>query len=114
MAKKLLQMHPRPTAVFAASDQRAQYLYDAAAQMGLKIPQDLSVVGFADLANTAGLQPRLTTVRQKSYETGSIAARLILERLEKTDGEPYNHQRSIESGCELVIRNSTAVPGNGG
>jgi LacI family transcriptional regulator len=113
VAKKLLQMHPRPTAVFAASDLRAQYIYDAAAQMGLKIPQDLSVVGFADLANAVGLQPSLTTVRQKSYETGSIAARLILERLQKTDEEPHNHQR-VRVGCELVIRDSTAVPGNGG
>ena len=113
VAKKLLQMNPRPTAVFAASDQRAQYVYDAAAQLGLKIPQDLSVVGFADLAIAAGLQPSLTTVRQKSYETGNIAARLILERLETADGEPHNHQR-IRVGCELVIRNSTAVPRNGG
>jgi len=113
VAKKLLQMNPRPTAVFAASDQRAQYLYDAAAQMGLKIPQDLSVVGFADLANAATLQPSLTTVRQKSYETGLIAARLILERLQKTYKEPHNHQR-VRIGCELVIRDSTAVPVNGG
>ena len=113
VAKKLLQMNPRPTAVFAASDQRAQYFYDAAAQMGLKIPQDLSVVGFADLANAAGLQPSLTTVRQKSYETGLIAARLILERLQKTYKEPHNNQR-VQVGCELVIRDSTAVPGNGG
>ncbi len=113
VAKKLLQMHPRPTAVFAASDLRAQYIYDAASQMGLKIPQDLSVVGFGDLANAAGLQPQLTTVRQKSYETGSIAARLILERLQKTDGEPHNPQR-VRVGCELVIRDSTAAPRNGG
>ena len=113
VAKKLLQMHPRPTAVFAASDQRAQYVYDAAAQMGLKIPQDLSVVGFADLDTAASLKPPLTTVRQKSYETGLIAAQLILERLQKTDGEPHNHQR-VQIGCELVIRDSTAVPGNGG
>jgi LacI family transcriptional regulator len=113
LAKKLLQMNPRPTAVFAASDQRAQYIYDAAAQMGLKIPQDLSVVGFGDLANAARLQPLLTTVRQKSYETGNIAARLILERLEKTYKEPNNHQR-IRVGCELVVRDSTAISRNGG
>ena len=79
----------------------------------MKIPQDLSVVGFADLANATRLQPSLTTVRQKSYETGSIAARLMLERLEKTDGEPHNLQR-VRVECELVIRGSTAVPGNGG
>ena len=110
VAKKLLQMNTRPTAVFAATDLRAQYLYDAAAQLGLKIPQDLSVVGFADLDNATRLRPELTTVRQKSYETGRIAARLILERLQKTYGEPDNHQR-IRVGCELVIRESTAVPG---
>ena len=113
VAKKLLQMNPRPTAVFAASDQRAEYLYDAAAQMGLKIPQDLSVVGFGDLANAARLQPSLTTVRQKSYETGNVAARLILERLEKTNGEPHNH-KMVRVGCELVIRDSTVAPRNGG
>jgi LacI family transcriptional regulator len=113
VAKKLLQTHPRPTAVFAASDQRAQYLYEAAAQLGLKIPQDLSVVGFADLTNAATLRPALTTVRQKSYDMGHIAAQLILERLQKTDGEPHNPQR-VRVGCELVIRDSTAVPGNGG
>jgi LacI family transcriptional regulator len=113
IAKKLLQMNPRPTAIFAASDQRAQYVYEAASQMGLKIPQDLSVVGFADLANAARLQPALTNVRQKSYETGSIAARLILERLQKTNGELHKHKR-VRVGCELVIRGSTAVPRNGG
>jgi DNA-binding LacI/PurR family transcriptional regulator len=113
VAKKLLQMRPRPTAVFAASDLRAQYIYEAAAQIGLSIPQDLSVVGFADLAIAAGLQPSLTTVRQKSYETGHIAARLILERLQKTDGEPHNPQR-VRVGCELVIRDSTAAPRKSG
>ncbi len=113
VARKLLQMNPRPTVVFAASDQRAQYLYDAAAQLGLRIPQDLSVVGFGDLTNAARLQPALTTVRQKSYETGFIAARLMLERLQKTYEEPHNHQ-SVRVGCELVIRDSTAVPRNGG
>jgi LacI family transcriptional regulator len=109
LAKKLLQMNPKPTAVFAASDQRAMYVYEAAAQLGLKIPQDLSVVGFGDLANAARLHPLLTTVRQKSYETGNVAAKLILGRLEKKYGEPHNHQR-VRIGCELVVRDSTAAP----
>ena len=113
VAEKLLQMEPRPTAIFMASDERARCVYDAAARMGLKIPQDLSVVGYADLVSAAGLQPRLTTVRQKPYETGVTAARLILERLQKTYKEPHNHQR-VRLGCELVIRDSTAAPGNGG
>lgn len=112
IAKKLLQSDPRPTAVFAASDQRAQYIYDAAAQLGLRIPQDLSVVGFSDLTNASRLKPALTTVRQKSYKTGHLAARLVLERLEKTNKEQHSHNR-IRVGCELVIRESTAVPGNG-
>jgi LacI family transcriptional regulator len=110
IAKKLLQMNPRPTAVFAATDKRAQYVYDAAAQLGLRIPQDLSVIGFADLDNATRLRPSLTTVRQKSFETGQIAARLILERLQKAYEEPYNRRR-VRVGCELVIRESTAVPG---
>jgi LacI family transcriptional regulator len=112
VAKELLQTHPRPTAVFAASDLRAQYVYAAAAQMGLKIPQDLSVVGFADLDDAARLQPSLTTVRQKPYETGRIAARLILERVQETYRGPQNQR--VRVGCELVIRDSTAVPGNDG
>lgn len=106
VAYRMLKSDRRPTAVFADTDHLAKDVYDIASELGFKIPQDLSVVGFSGLSFTETMRPPLTTVRQKPMEVGKHAARLIIERargkLVKT--EPH----TIRVGCELLIRNSTA------
>lgn len=105
-AKELLARPDRPTAIFAGSDLQAMGVYEAARQAGLKIPGDLSVVGFDDLPLCQWMSPPLTTVRQPLEEMGRIAARTLLQQL---DGEPLVSPR-IELATELRVRLSTAAP----
>ena len=72
---ELLSLRDRPTAIFAGSDQQAFGLYEAARQRGLRIPQDLSVVGFDDLPVAGWVSPPLTTVRQPLAEMGGSPPR---------------------------------------
>ena len=71
-----------PTAIFAGSDQHALGVYEAARQRALRIPQDLSVVGFDDLRAARWLSPPLTTVRQPLAEMGRVAAQMLGELIE--------------------------------
>ena len=105
-AMDLLQRTPRVTAVFCASDEAAAELYEAAAELGLRIPRDLSVVGFADLLVATYLRPQLTTLRQDPYQIGQKAAQLLLERL----GHEFQARESlnVRVKTELVVRGSTA------
>ncbi len=78
-------------------------------ELGLKIPQHLSVVGFADLDFAATMDPPLTTMRQKPHEIGRLAAKLIMDRISgevEDDGEPT----TIKVDAELIVRDSTAPP----
>ena len=93
------------SAVFAVTDHEALFLYEAAAELGLRIPDDVSVMGFADLDFAATLQPPLTTMRQKPKEIGRRAAQLILDRLDGDFGE--SSPTTIRVGAELIVRGST-------
>ena len=96
-----LAADPRPTAILAASDRLALGALDAARAAGLRVPEDLSVVGFDDLPGAAGSKPPLTTIRQPLLEKGEIAGRLL------TAG-PTDHAAILP--VELVVRGSTAPP----
>ncbi len=105
VATELLSGEFRPTAVFAVTDHEARDVYEAAILLGLSIPGDLSVVGFADLDFAAGLTPPLSTVRQRPREIGAEAATLVLNRL---SGDLENHpliEAKIEA--DFVLREST-------
>jgi LacI family transcriptional regulator len=102
---RLLDLEEPPTAVFAASDQMALGVYEAARRRGLQVPTDLSVVGFDDLPEVRWSSPPLTTVRQPLAEMGGLAARTILRRAR---GETLQAPR-VELATELVIRDSTAA-----
>ena len=105
VAREILSQSPRPTAVFAVTDHEALYLYEAAVELGLEIPRDLSIVGFADLDFAATLRPALTTMRQRPREIGRRAAQLILDRL---DGEMFDSPpTTIRVGADLIVRKST-------
>lgn len=80
-ASKLLALEDRPTAIFAANDQMAYGVLAEAAEYGLRVPEDLSVIGFDDIPLSAHTQPALTTVRQPFYEMGQRAIALLLSLL---------------------------------
>jgi LacI family transcriptional regulator len=102
----LLDLDSPPTAVFASSDQMALGVYEAARRHGLRIPDDLSVVGFDDLPQSRWSPPPLTTVRQPLDEMGAAAARALLQL---AAGETANGLR-MELSTQLVVRDSTTRP----
>ncbi len=97
-----LRSENRPTAVFAANDQIAIAIYRAAATVGLRIPENLSVMGFDDLDMSVHLDPPLTTIAQQFTELGRQAAEVLLSRIR---GEVRPPQQ-ITIAPELVIRES--------
>ena len=103
-AVELLDLPEPPTAIFAGSDQQAFGVYEAARQYGLRIPEDLSVVGFDELPVARWASPPLTTVRQPLAEMGSVAAQMLGELIE---GVPLRSTR-VELSTELIVRESTA------
>ncbi len=107
-AVELLDLPDRPTAIFAGSDQMAFGVYEAARQRGLRIPDDLSVVGFDELPVSRWASPPMTTVRQPLTEMGSAAAAMLGDLM---DGAPLRTNR-VELSTELHIRESTTVPKN--
>jgi LacI family transcriptional regulator len=108
-AVELLELPDPPTAIFAGSDQQAFGVYEAARQRGMRIPEDLSVVGFDDLPGARWASPPLTTVRQPLAEMGSVAAQMLGELVE---GLPLRSTR-VELSTALIVRESTAAPREG-
>jgi LacI family transcriptional regulator, xylobiose transport system transcriptional regulator len=104
---ELLRRPDRPTAVFAGNDLQALGLYEAARELGLRIPDDLSVVGFDDLPVARWVGPPLTTVRQPLMEMAEAAARLVLD-LGREDQPPVATR--VELATSLVVRTSTGAP----
>jgi LacI family transcriptional regulator len=102
----LLDLPQPPTAVFAGSDETALGVIEAARARGLRIPEDLSVVGFDDTPVARLAAPPLTTVRQPLREMGAVAVRTAL-RLAAGEGVDSHH---VELATELVVRQSTARP----
>ncbi|MEY9489954.1 LacI family transcriptional regulator [Streptomyces calvus] len=102
----LLDLPDPPTAVFAAGDRMALGAIEALRGRGLRVPDQISVVGFDDLPEVRWSAPPLTTVRQPLADMGRLAARTVL-RL--TRGEQPDSPR-VELGTELVVRASTAAP----
>jgi LacI family transcriptional regulator len=100
---ELLDLPEPPTAIFAGSDQQALGVYEAARQRGLRIPQDLSVVGFDDLPAARWVSPPLTTVGQPLADMGRVAAEMLGDLI---DSVPLRSQR-VELATELIVREST-------
>ncbi len=95
-----------PTAVFAVNDTLADHLVVTMGEAGIKVPKDLSVVGFDDDPLAARCRPPLTTVGMDKRVFGSISARMVLDRLAHP-GKPPVHQ---VQATRLVIRDSVAAP----
>ncbi len=105
--KAALELHPGTTAVFASTDKFARSVYDAAGQLGWKIPRRLSVMGVADLDFAAVMSPPLTTVKQDGYAIGMRAAQVELER---SSGLLIGAPRTYREPGTLIVRKSTAAP----
>ncbi|AFZ30953.1 transcriptional regulator, LacI family [Gloeocapsa sp. PCC 7428] len=101
VAMTLLQRHPRPTAILAMSDILAFGALRTAQQMSLKVPEDLSIVGFDDIPLAWQIRPRLTTVQQPLIEKGVLAAELLLSKSVT--------KASKVLGTRLVVRESSGI-----
>jgi len=99
---RLLQLENPPTAIFAANDQTAMGVYQAAQDAGYKIPEDLSVVGFDNLQESFYMDPSLTTIDQFIPKMGTISVDMIVKLI---NGEVLeNNLRKITT--QLVVRDS--------
>jgi DNA-binding LacI/PurR family transcriptional regulator len=105
--KRLLVLPSRPTAVFARNDFTAIGAINAIKENGLRIPEDISIVGFDDIPMAAHTAPALTTVRQPTRRQGSLAAEFLLRRIEAKEAVE-REEKILE--CELIIRDSTGSP----
>jgi LacI family repressor for deo operon, udp, cdd, tsx, nupC, and nupG len=107
-AAKIQAMQDRPSAVFCASDEVALGLVSGLHSFGIRVPDDISVIGFDDIELSAYCLPALTTIRQDRRALGCRAARLLLDRL-RPDAPASQGQVDIID-VELVVRDSTAPP----
>lgn len=105
-AKQLLQQSPRPTAIVCSNDVMAFGAIRAIHEVGLRVPHDISVLGFDDLPESSYFRPKLTTVRQPLQEMGRVATRILVQSIEK----PGASSSQIELPTELIARESSAPP----
>jgi LacI family transcriptional regulator len=103
--ERILSARPRPTAVMCLNDTAALGLLDGLHDAGVRVPRDISVVGYDDLPFARRLAPALTTVHQPKYRLGRTAAELLLDEARKE----HTH-REIRFRPSLAVRSSTAPP----
>ena len=104
--KSLLASGEGFTAVFAFNDISAIGAIRALVEMGLRVPEDVSVLGFDDIYAAAFHNPALTTIRQPLFEMGSIAAKSLLERV--ANGADRDVPREVSVEPTIIVRQSTA------
>jgi LacI family transcriptional regulator len=105
-ASALLELSHPPTAILASNDVSAFGVMEAIREHGLRIPDDVSVVGFDDIPQAAHVHPPLTTVRQPLEKMGRTATRMLLEYIK----DPQRPIERTELSTELVIRQSCRPP----
>jgi LacI family transcriptional regulator len=107
-ARQLLSLPERPTAIFAANDMTAMGVYEAARELGLQIPGDLSVVGFDNLREATFLNPPLTTIDQSIEKMGTMATEMLV-KLVAGESLPITAEGNLyKIPTRLVIRDSCA------
>lgn len=102
-ANALLDLPEPPSAIFASNDMMAMGAMDAIRHRGLRIPDDVSIVGFDNIPQSAMVFPQLTTIQQPLEQMGRVATQMLLDTL-KDPAEPHTR---IELPTELIVRNST-------
>lgn len=102
-SQRLLASDERPTAIFACNDLMAVGCIKAATDLGRRVPESLSVVGFGDVRLASFTNPPLTTVAQPKYEIGTLATEMLLDRIRGLDSPA----RYMKLETELRVRGST-------
>ena len=108
--QQLLESYPEMDSVFVANDQMALAVLQVAHRLGMQIPQDLGVVGFDNLTESAYFWPPLTTLNQNQYELGRQAVLVLVKQIEASrKAEKAAEQQSILLPPELVVRESSVA-----
>ncbi len=107
--ERLLMRDPAPTAIFASNDDMAAAVVNIAHRRGLKVPRDLSVVGFDDTAPATTVWPELTTIRQPVAEMAQAAIELLMNEL-RMEGSNDEHKPERVLPHTLIVRDSAAPP----
>lgn len=105
-ATKLLDLPEPPTAIFASNDVMAMGVMDAVRTRGLRVPHDVSVIGFDDIPQAALIHPALTTITQPLEKMGRVATQMLLDLLKN----PEKKADRIELPTQLVVRDSCSAP----
>lgn len=103
-ARKIIEMNPRPDGVFAASDSSAVACMQTLQDAGLRVPEDVAVVGFNNDPISWIARPRLTTVNYPGYEMGQISATTLINAINKS---PASSLTTLVLKHELIIRDSS-------
>jgi len=107
--RAMLRRDPRPTAVFASVDDIACAIYRVAGEEGLRIPDDLAVLGSANYRFAAMLTPTLSSIDQNYEDVGRLAADLLLRRVQNlAEGKDQLPANQAHVGVQLIERESTA------
>lgn len=107
-AQKLLALSDRPTAIFCCSDTIAIGAYQAIQNQGLRIPQDISIMGYDDIELARYLFPSLSTISQPKAELGKLAVETLLQRIQ----EPNENYRTLVLEPTCILRESISSPLN--
>lgn len=103
VTEKFLKMDSRPTAIFAASDILALGVYDAIIRAGLRVPEDIALVGYANLTENTRMDVPLTTVHQPGYKMGKAACERLIDKIKN---KKHGETKKIVFKTKLVIRRS--------
>jgi LacI family transcriptional regulator len=107
-ATALLDLPEPPTAIFASNDVMAMGVMDAVRTHGLRVPEDISIIGFDDIPQASLIHPALTTINQPLEKMGRVATQKLLDLLKN----PQNAADRIELPTQLVVRDSCCPPAN--
>lgn len=110
MTRTLLEQMEPPTAIQALNDYLAYGAYQAIAENGLRIPQDVSVIGCDDLPLSRLLSPPLTTIRQPAYQMGEAGSEMLIKCIEEGPRKPDQARTERILDTEFVLRASTGAP----
>ncbi len=107
--KQLMRIKPPPTAIFCSNDFMAIGVLEGARELGLRVPEDLSVVGFDGMPMMAFFKPGLDTIQQPAYDMGKIGSEVVLRRIDNPGEKPVH--RILDT--QLIVRQSVRSPRRG-
>jgi LacI family transcriptional regulator len=105
-ASDMLDLPVAPTAIFASNDVMAMGVMDAVRNRGLRVPDDVSIIGFDDIPQASLIHPALTTINQPLEKMGRVATQMLLDLLQN----PGKKTDRIELPTQLVVRDSCSSP----